>query len=443
MKKRWVLLCLLLLLFCKMQTVYAGEVLEKTELEESALFAQGAVLMDAVSGRVLYGKNPDLPLAMASTTKIMTCIVALELGGLEETVTASAYAAGQPKVKLYLQRGEQVLFRDLLYSLMLESHNDAAAAIAEHIGAKMLGMENDSESVAKRTQEESKKAVKEFVAYMNRKARELQCYHTWFITPNGLDATETFYEDGVKKEERAHSTTAQELARMMSYCILQSPKKEEFLQITGTYSYDFMNVEKTRSFVCRNHNAFLNMMRGVISGKTGYTGQAGYCYVGALQRDGRCFVVALLNTGAYGGANKNRKWKDATRLMEYGIANFRQKEVYDGKTVTKAVAVENAVPQNGAYFDKVSVKTVVQDTEAFSFLVADWEKTEVVLSQKEKITAPVRKGQVVGSVKVLLNDRVIRCFDVVCAEAVSEKTVWDAVQYVACRYLCKKTGKDC
>lgn len=441
MKKRWVFLCFLLLFFCKMQPVCAGEASEKPQLEEGALFAQGAVLMDAASGRVLYGKNPDLQLAMASTTKIMTCIAALELGELEEAVTASAYAAGQPKVKLYLQRGEQVLLRDLLYSLMLESHNDAAAAIAEHIGAKMLGMENDAESVTKRTQEESKKAVKAFIAYMNRKARELQCYHTWFITPNGLDATETFYEDGVRKEERTHSTTAQELARMMSYCILQSPEKEAFLKITGTYSYDFMNVEKTRSFVCRNHNAFLHMMSGVISGKTGYTGQAGYCYVGALQRDGRYFVVALLNTGAYGGANKNRKWKDATKLMEYGITNFRQKEVYDGKTVTKPVTVENAVPQNGDYFGEASVKTVVQDAEAVSFLVADWEMTEVVLSQKEKITAPVRKGQVVGSVKVLLNDRVIRCFDVVCTEKMDEKTVWDAVRYVMQRYFCKKGEK--
>ena len=106
--------------------------------EEMELYATAAVLMDADSGRVLYGKNEDDVMAMASTTKIMTCIVVLETVSLDDTLTVSAYAASMPKVKLYIQKGEQYAVRDLLHSLMLESHNDSAVALAEYVGKQFL-----------------------------------------------------------------------------------------------------------------------------------------------------------------------------------------------------------------------------------------------------------------------------------------------------------------
>ena len=418
-----------------------ASVSEKVTIEENELFSQGAVLMDAASGRVLYGKNADLQLAMASTTKIMTCIVALELGELDDIVTASGYAAAQPKVKLYLRKGEQVMLKDLLYSLMLESHNDSAVAIAEHIGAELLGWKTDLESVAGRTEAESKKAVQTFIAYMNQKAKDLQCYKTWFITPNGLDGTEIFSSENGVEEERFHSTTAEELARIMSYCILQSPEKEKFLEITGTYSYDFTDVEKTRSFVCSNHNAFLNMMEGAISGKTGYTGRAGYCYVGALERDGRYFVVALLNSGAYGSANKTRKWQDTRKLMTYGIENYNMQTIYDGKTVSTPVLVQNAKPEWNDYFEDVYVETVVAGDKPVSMLLADWEETEVIVEQVEVLAAPVRAGQLVGKVEVKLNSQVIAHYDVICTEDVEEKTFLDTVQYLLLNFAFVKMNE--
>jgi len=118
------------------------------EIRENDLFAQAAVLMDARSGRVFYGKNEEQILAMASTTKIMTCIVALENAELTEIAEVSAYASGMPKVKLGIQKGERYRLGDLLYSLMLESHNDAAVAIAEHIGKKFLQEEVQDKGVA-------------------------------------------------------------------------------------------------------------------------------------------------------------------------------------------------------------------------------------------------------------------------------------------------------
>lgn len=264
------------------------------------LYAQSAVLMDADSGRILYGKNEDQIMPMASTTKIMTCIVALENANTDDFVKVSSYAARMPKVKLTVQEGEYYRLGDLLYSLMLESHNDSAVAIAEHVGGSVEG----------------------FAKMMNQKARDLGCFDTYFITPNGLDAV-------VGENERFHSTTAADLARIMSYCIGVSGKKEEFLEITRTPSYGFSNYIKqedgemsqgSRYFSCNNHNAFLTMMEGALSGKTGFTNKAGYCYVGALRRDHRTFVVALLACGWPN--NKHYKWSDTKTLMNYGLENY-------------------------------------------------------------------------------------------------------------------------
>lgn len=437
--RKYVVLCSLF--FVLAWGVLRGNAAEAADKEEampkdSELYSYGAVLMDAKSGRVLFGKNSDEQLPMASTTKIMTCIVALELGNLEDVVTASAYASSQPKVKLYLNKGEQVLLEDLLYSLMLESHNDTAAAIAEHIGAMLLDMENDREAVKNRSIETSKKAVAAFIKAMNEKAAQLQCYNTWFITPNGLDATETFLGEEGQNLSRIHSTTARELARIMSYCILWSPQKEKFLEITGTYRYDFNNVENSRSFCCSNHNAFLNMMEGALSGKTGYTGQAGYCYVGALERDGRYFVVSLLNSGAYG--NKTRKWKDVCRLMGYGIQCFAEKEVFDGQVKSREILVYNAKPEPGKYFEAVSVRTCVQGQKPVSVLLADWEKAEVIIRQKEQLIAPVHRGQLVGQVEVWGAGKCLEKFDIVCSAEIEEKDYMDKLSYIFFIYFCSK-----
>lgn len=299
---------------------------ETTETEfDQELYATGAVLLDGRSGRVLYGKNADVPMAMASTTKIMTCILVLENCNLDETLTVSSYAAGMPKVKLYLNRGEEYRVGDLLYSLMLESHNDSAVALAEHVGRNYLENGPGEKKAAEYTLEESKEAVAAFAGLMNRKARKLGCRDTYFITPNGLDAAETITMEDGSTVQKEHMTTARDLAVIMSYCIDKSEKSREFLQITGTRSYSFS--ANGRSFCCNNHNAFLDMMEGVISGKTGFTNKAGYCYVGAMEREGRVFIVALLACGWPN--NKSYKWSDTKKLMEYGAIHYRWQDLSD------------------------------------------------------------------------------------------------------------------
>ena len=159
----------------------------------SELYALSAVLMDADNGRILLQKNASEVLPMASTTKIMTCILALEQANLDDYVSVSSYAAGMPKVHLGVSRGQVFRLGDLLYSLMLESHNDAAAIIAEHVGNCLDGGGKRS---ADNSEEESRAAVLRFAALMNAKAEEIGCTDTFFITPNGLDAIMTYTDDG-------------------------------------------------------------------------------------------------------------------------------------------------------------------------------------------------------------------------------------------------------
>ena len=231
---------------------------------------------------------------MASTTKIMTCILALENGILSDPVQVSANASSQPEVRLGMREGQKFYLEDLLYSLMLESHNDSAVAIAEHIGGSVEG----------------------FASMMNQKAMDLSCSSTYFITPNGLDAQD---------ETGTHHTTAEDLARIMKYCIMESEKKEDFLTITRTQTYQFADCDGEGSYSCQNHNLFLQMMEGALSGKTGFTADAGYCYVGALRRDERTFIVALLACGWPN--NKGYKWSDTKKLMEYALENYEYRQI--------------------------------------------------------------------------------------------------------------------
>lgn len=366
-----------------------------------SLFATSAVLMDADSGRVLYGKNADAPMAMASTTKIMTCIVVLEqVEDLSEMATVSSYAAGMPKVKLYIKAGEQYQVRELLFSLMLESHNDSAVALAEYVGKQYLEEDLKSKDTSQFTTQESKMAVKAFAGLMNEKAKELGCEDTYFITPNGLDATETFQLENGETLTMEHHTTAAELARIMSYCIMESPKRDLFLEITRTSSYSF--TENGRSFGCGNHNSFLSMMDGALSGKTGFTNKAGYCYVGALERDGRTFVVALL---ACGWPNhKTYKWSDTGELMEFGLANYAYRE-YCPQIKLQDIFVENGVVSEGSPYDRKYVSVEGEGLEDTLRLLTTGEEQVVVrVNQMDSCIAPVEKGAEAGYVTYYLRE---------------------------------------
>lgn len=380
----------------------------KEEVEQ--LYAQSAVLMDADNGRVLFEKNGSEKKPMASTTKIMTCILALEEGNLTDVVNVSEYAARQPKVHLGMQMDEKFYLRDLLYSLMLESHNDSAVAIAEHIGG----------------------SVQAFADKMNEKAKEIGCGNTYFITPNGLDASD---------EKGEHSTTAEDLAKIMSYCILKSPQKETFLSITRKETYHFMDVDCRRSFSCNNHNAFLAMMDGALSGKTGFTGKAGYCYVGALESEGRTFVVALLGCGWPN--NKGYKWADTKKLMTYGMENYELKEAFSGKEKIRDMTVKEGIPENEELFAEAKVPVAVEKLKGspVEVLLHQNETVEAVVELKKEVEAPIEKYERLGTVRYILNGEVLQQYPVVAQKEVKRKDVRWVFRKLCDRYFLNEKQK--
>lgn len=375
--KKWLTLILVLALGFPVQ---AGEPKE--------LYAQSAVLMDADSGRVLFEKNGFDVKAMASTTKIMTCILALENAGEKAEVIFSDNAAKQPKVHLGASSGERFYLGDLLHSLMLESHNDSAVAIAEAVSGD----------------------VRTFADLMNRKAKEIGCENTYFVTPNGLDAS---------NEYGTHSTTAVDLARIMSYCIMDSPKKDRFLEITQAAQHSFSNIDGKRTYSCSNHNSFLNMMEEAISGKTGFTADAGYCYVGAVESEGRTFVVSLLACGWPN--NKNYKWADMKKIVSYGMENYAYKDVRVTPSLEK-IKVLNGIPASGKLFDDAVITPRIESYgESISLLMNQREQTEIQVEQKEVLTAPIKSGEELGMVTYLLNGNVIARYAITTVENIRKR----------------------
>lgn len=365
------------------------EVLAEEPPKETELYAKSAVLMDGDSGRVLYEKNGYEALANASTTKILTCILALENCELDSQVQVSSYAASQPKVHLGMREGQSFSLRDLLYGLMLESYNDCAVAIAEYIAGDTKG----------------------FADMMNDKAKEIGCENSYFITPNGLDG---------KDDTSFHHTTAADLAKIMQYCIKISPKSAEFLEITGTQQYCFSDADGTSSYSCYNHNAFLQMMDGAMSGKTGFTGTAGYCYVGALEQDGKTYIVALLACGWPN--NKSYKWSDTKKLMTYGVENFWKKnllEIVPDEKKLAPIFVKNG--QGSGIGDTAWVQPVADSYDGYTeMLLAEGEEITLKYDLAGELYAPVEKGDYIGKISYMLGDVVLKVCTVTAGENVEE-----------------------
>ena len=378
----------------------AGAVETEDEITASRLYARSAVLMDADSGRILFAKNGQEQRAMASTTKIMTCILALENGDLSDEVAVSAEAASQPAVRLGMREGQRFYLKDLLYSLMLESHNDSAVAVAEHIGGSVEG----------------------FASMMNKKAMELGCGDTYFITPNGLDA---------ENKTGVHHTTAEDLARIMKYCIMDSEKRDAFLEITRTESYTFSDCEGNGSYSCSNHNSFLHMMEGALSGKTGFTAEAGYCYVGALRQDDRTFIVALLACGWPN--NKGYKWSDTRKLMEYALENYHYREI-GAEPEQISLKVENGA-SDGFPSAAPARLEMAAESAPFRVLLKSGEDVTVEYDVPESVVAPVEEGETLGKIVCRLEGETIREYPVTAAESVRERDFSICFSYTRSRFF--------
>lgn len=339
-----VVMTLLSFLTCK------GEIC-KADDEQVIKYAKSAVLIDGDTGRILYEKNSHDRLSVASTTKIMTCIVALENGNLQDMVTPSDYAISMPKVKMYMKANEQYKLEDLLYAMMLESYNDVAVAVAEHISGSVEGFAN----------------------LMNIKARELGMSDSNFVTPNGLDAKNQY-------------SSAYDMALIGAYAV----KNEEFIKITNTKSYSF-TTSKNRTITVSNKDAFLDKMNTAIGIKTGFTGSAGYCFVGAVKDGEKNLISCVLACGW--PPNKGYKWTDTMNLMKYGEKYTKRNIVMPSDEFQK-INIEKGVEKDLGTYTEEQIDILLCDDDTVTY------KTEITNS-----TAPIEKNEVVGVENVFVNGK--------------------------------------
>ncbi len=239
-----------------------------------SLSAESAVLIDGRDGRILYAKDPDAPRPMASTTKIMTALVALENADTDDIIMIPDEAVGVEGSSVYLQKGEQMTLLELLYALLLQSANDAAVAIAVGVGG----------------------SVPEFASMMNQKADELGLEVTHFENPNGLDA-------------EGHITTARELAIITA----EAMKDPIFAEIVSTYKKKISGPDGTSRTVV-NHNKLLRMYDGCIGVKTGFTKKSGRCLVSAAERESLFLIAVTLSAPD--------DWNDHTALLDHGFESY-------------------------------------------------------------------------------------------------------------------------
>lgn len=361
------------------------EINEVNEVSKNAgevpiLNSRRCVIFDRTSKTVMYGKNEELRSAMASTTKIMTATIALENGNLQDEVTIDRKAAGTGGSRLGLKRGDKITLNDLLYGLMLRSGNDAAVAIAEHIGGSVEG----------------------FAELMNQKATELGLKDTHFVTPHGLDSSE-------------HYTTALELAKLTDYAL----KNEKFAKIVATKSTTISINGNPRQLF--NTNELLGVLNGVIGVKTGFTNGAGRCLVTETKRGDMDIIVVVL-----GADTKKDRTKDSIKLIEYAFANFTKVNI-KGKTIEEFEKWErinrNRILIIKGQKDRISLDIGKFNTETIP--VKETDKLEITINTINQLEAPVEKNTKVGTIIIKLNDNIIDSIDIVCGEKIERKTWLD------------------
>jgi len=338
-----------------------------SEIKTPSVEAKGAILMDFVSGRVLYEKDSKMPMPMASTTKIMTAVIALEeRQNLDEIVTVTRLAAGTPPVKMHLTPGEKISLRSLLYALMLQSSNDAAVAIAEHIGG----------------------SVEIFCEMMTDRALELGAKDTVFETPNGLDSDN-------------HASTAYDLAVIARHA-LANP---EFVSIINTQNITVKSDRNTYNIM--NRNRLLHEYDGALGVKTGYTGGAGHCFVGAAKRGDLQLISVVLASG-WGDKGKQQKWIDTKRLLNHGFDNY---EIID-------IAIEGGKAGSADILRSKTDALELYYQKGLALPVNAYEQgaTAISLELTEGLKAPVLVGQQLGKAIVTINGEKVAEIPLICNE---------------------------
>ena len=324
--------------------------------------AKSACVINGTTGEVIFAKNETEKLPMASTTKIMTAITAIDHSSLDEIVTVSAAAASQEGSSAYIEPGMEVCMQDLLYGLMLNSGNDAAYAIAEHISG----------------------SVEEFAELMNKKTEEIGLNNTHFKNPSGL-------------EDKEHYTTALDLAltarRAMSIPAIR--------EIVGTQKYQTKTDNTDKVLYFSNHNKMLKMYEGATGVKTGFTRAAGRCLVSSAKRDGMEFIAVTL-------CDPN-DWKDHTEMLDYAFSKY-----YPKRIVEKGMTVKTAKIGGEKYAMTAAEDFVIPLRESGGNTI------DVISHISQDLAAPINAGEKVGYLEIRYDGKTVGSVDVVSESDIME-----------------------
>jgi D-alanyl-D-alanine carboxypeptidase (penicillin-binding protein 5/6) len=348
MRRAFLLFCFLIFAGYGSSLPHSIAVAEKTTVTDIQTHAQSAALIDVTSGVILYSKSGNKPMRIASLTKVMTAIVAIEQGDLSDSVKVSKRAAGKEGSSLYLKLGEQMSLHAMLYGLMLRSGNDAATAIAEYIGGTEEG----------------------FVYLMNQKAEMLGMNHSHFMNPHGLDVKE-------------HYSTANDMALLTAYAL----RNPIFQEIVKTKLKKVPNPNEAWSYLWSNKNKMLSLFPGADGVKTGYTKLALRCLISSATRDGQQLAVVTLND--------SDDWADHSRLLNYGFKQFPLHHlVAKGETIEMDMAAAQSFnyPLTEIQEKQLTHKVQVYDSGSLSYRLGNRGRLQYFL-----------ENQLIGSIPLVTN----------------------------------------
>ena len=330
--------------------------------QEIGTSARACVVIDADSGRVLLSHNAEEPLPMASTTKVMTALLALENGSLDDMVTCGPNAFGVPGTSIYLSKGETLSLHHMLYGLMLASGNDAATAIAEHIGG----------------------SIEEFCGMMTRRAAELGCSNTVFLTPHGLP-------------QEGHYTTAHDLALIAR----EAMTHEVFREIVGTQRATIPWAGREYDRVLNNKNKLLSTYEGATGIKTGYTRKAGRCLVFGAEREDMRVIGVVLNCPDW--------FNEAARLMDETFERYEAVTMLEAGDVLATLEVSHS---DGETTDA----TLAADLTG---VVPKGSIPQVEIDLPAALDAPIYAGQTIGTARLTAGSTIIAEVQLVAAKDVA------------------------
>lgn len=337
------------------------------------------IVLDRTSNTILLGKNENTKRKMASTTKIMTAIIVLENCDLNKTIEISKKAAGTGGSRLGLNTGDKITITDLLYGLMLKSGNDAAVALAEHVGG----------------------SIEDFSELMNKKATELGLSNTHFETPHGLDSDN-------------HYTTAYELALLSNYAL----NNKTFSQIVGTKTYT-ININGY-SKIISNTNELLGNLNGIYGIKTGFTNGANRCLVTACKRNNIDIICVVL-----GADTKKDRTQDSIKLINYTFNNF---EVVNIKELINKEFEEwqkenlNSFIVNKGFNEKIFLETEPIDKSAIPIRKDLIESINISINCEKNFEAPLYKNTCIGNINAVISEYCTLDYNIYTSITISRKT---------------------